>query len=309
VLDWAAVAARFFQLASVLTLFGSALFVLYANRSGVMEHRAAVLRRTWPRSWWVLAALIGLGSTLAWLAAESASLTGDWTALGTVVRETRFGRVMAVRAGLLTVCLGACLFGRSDRPLAVIVSAISAAAVASIAWTGHGAMDSGLAGLLHLGADVLHLMTAGIWVGALFALAVLLTRSAYLHSAAEAERIAQALARFSAIGPTVVALLVLSGLINAWYLIGLAHWTAIFTSGYGLTLLAKVFLLAGMLGIAAVNRFRLTPELQRTLAAAASTQAALASLRRSLMTECTLGLLVLALVAVLGALEPPVSAQ
>jgi copper resistance protein D len=309
VLDWAAVAARFFQLASVLTLFGSALFVLYANPAGVAQGRAAAARRTWPRSGWVLAALIGVGSTLAWLAAEAASLTGDWTAIGTVVRETRFGHVMAARAGLLTLCLFACLFGRSERPLAVIVSAIGAAAVASIAWTGHGAMNSGPAGLRHLGADVLHLMTAGIWVGALLALAVPLTRSAHLQSAAEAERIARALARFSAIGPAVVALLVLTGLINSWYLIGLAHWTAIFTSAYGLALLAKVALFIGMLAIAAMNRFRLAPALERTLAAAASTQAALGSLRRSLMTECTLALLVLALVAVLGALEPPLSAQ
>lgn len=308
-LDWAAVAARLFQLASVLTLFGSALFVLYANRTGVVAGRTAVARHTGPGTWWALVALIGLGSALAWLAAEAASLTGDWTALETVARETRFGRVMAVRAGLLMVCLFVCLIVRSGRPLAVVVSAIGAVAVASIAWTGHGAMSSGRAGLLHLGADVLHLMMAGIWVGALLVLVVLLARCANLQSSSEAERIAQALARFSAIGPPVVALLVLTGLINTWYLIGLAHWVAIFTSAYGLTLLAKIAVFLGMLALAALNRFRLAPGLQRALAAEVSTPAALASLRRSLMTECTLALLVLALVAVLGALEPPVSAQ
>jgi putative copper resistance protein D len=102
----------------------------------------------------------------------------------------------------------------------------------------------------------------------------------------------------------VVALLVLTGLVNSWFLVGPAHLGALLTSAYGLLLGAKILVFAGMLGLAAINRFRLTPGLGAALAGAPP-QAILAALRRSLLLETAAAIAVLALVSLLGTLAPP----
>ena len=60
-----------------------------------------------------------------------------------------------------------------------------------------------------------------------------------------------------------------------------------------------------MLGLAAANRYRLTPALNRGLNTRLGQDKALADLRRSLAIETALGLGVLALVAWFGTLPPP----
>jgi putative copper resistance protein D len=64
-----------------------------------------------------------------------------------------------------------------------------------------------------------------------------------------------------------------------------------------------------MLALAASNRWRLTPRLQAALASSGAIGPALRALRASLFAETALAFLVLAIVAVLGILEPPVSAN
>lgn len=101
-----------------------------------------------------------------------------------------------------------------------------------------------------------------------------------------------------------MALLLLTGLVNSWFLVGPDHLSALAPSAYGLLLVAKVVLFAGMLGLAAINRFRLTPGLGAALAGAPP-QAALAALRRSIVLETAAAIAVLALVSLLGTLAPP----
>ncbi len=59
-----------------------------------------------------------------------------------------------------------------------------------------------------------------------------------------------------------------------------------------------------MLGLAAANRFRLTPRLAAAIGAGGPTAAAVADLRRSVLVETSIGVLVLVLVSLLGALAP-----
>lgn len=103
-----------------------------------------------------------------------------------------------------------------------------------------------------------------------------------------------------------MALLILSGFINSWILIGPSRLGSLFTSLYGLLLAGKLILFGVMLMLAAANRFFLTP----SLAAAIETgnaSLAIGSLRRSLAIETGCALAILALVAWLGLLAPPAS--
>jgi putative copper resistance protein D len=165
-------------------------------------------------------------------------------------------------------------------------------------------MDDGRTGVIHLTADIVHLLAAGIWVGALGALLwQLLTADrddvAASHSA---------LAGFATFGTASVALVLVSGLINSWLLVGPANLLSLGGSLYGRLLLIKLGLFAGMLALATLNRFRLTPDLRAALTNG-NVGLATQRLRLSLTLETLAAVVILGLVAWLGTLEPPVSAM
>jgi copper resistance protein D len=63
--------------------------------------------------------------------------------------------------------------------------------------------------------------------------------------------------RFSSLGIASTGTLVVTGIVNSWFLVGSVD--ALTDSGYGRMLSLKLLLFLAMLSIAAVNRFRLTP--------------------------------------------------
>jgi len=109
------------------------------------------------------------------------------------------------------------------------------------------------------------------------------------------------------VGTIVVALLIVTGLVNSWILVG-PHGVGQLSGNQYIRLLAiKLALFAAMLGLAAINRFRLTPALRRDLQAGSMPVGALRALRRSIALEFGLATSVLAIVAWLGTLMPPAS--
>jgi copper resistance protein D len=109
--------------------------------------------------------------------------------------------------------------------------------------------------------------------------------------------------RFSGMGYVAVAVLVASGLVNGWYLVG--SLAALLGTSYGQLLLVKLCLFAGMVGLALTNRFWLVPSLGRDCEGVR--RHALTRLRRHVVAEETLGLLVILIVSALGTMEPGVS--
>jgi putative copper resistance protein D len=212
-----------------------------------------------------------------------------------------------MRSGLLALSFLACLLLRPGKRLWLIVGVLGLISISSFAWTGHGRIGSGAAASLHLWTDLLHLVAAAVWVGALLPLAIIVTRTLRTASAGEPERVARALARFSAIGPAIVALLILSGLANGWFLVDVHHWRAALHSAYGLTLITKILLFGLMLALAAMHRYETGPALQRTIVENARPEPVLRVLRTTMISETALAGLILGAVAVLGTLEPSLS--
>jgi putative copper resistance protein D len=154
-------------------------------------------------------------------------------------------------------------------------------------------------GIVHAAADVLHLIAAAAWVGALVPLALVL-----LATGRDARSVAGARAatvRFSTFGIASVGTLLVTGAINTWYLVGSVH--ALADTDYGRLVLTKVALFLGMVAIAAVNRLRLTPRLVGDANAVASANA-LRQLRRNVVIEVLVGAVIIAIVAVLGVTPP-----
>jgi len=116
----------------------------------------------------------------------------------------------------------------------------------------------------------------------------------------------RALEGFSLVGTVIVALIVASGLVNSYMLVGPAHVLSLPSTLYGQLLIAKLVLFGVMLALAAANRFRLTPALDQAIKEN-GTMTAITLLRRSLIFEASAALLILGLVAWLGTLEPPMS--
>lgn len=301
-IELAVVLARLVQYIGAAVLFGSPLFCLYGLASGGVT-------MIWPRRL-VLAGGVAvmIGSGLAPLAqtammAGSAADAFDRETLAMVATGTQFGRSVIVRliAGLAAVIVA--LDGRPSRALWSAASALGAIALGSFAWSGHGADGAGLSGAFKLVADIVHLLAAGVWLGALAALAALIL-GARTPSETSLRELHQALEGFSGVGSLVVAALVLTGLVNVWFLVGPSQIVLAASTAWGVALLAKLVVFGLMLSLAAFNRFALTPRLERDMARARGTSA-LSALKRSVALESAAGLGVLALVAWLGTLAPP----
>ena len=302
---------RFALYLDLMALFGVAAFGLYGLRGG--ERRSGATLPFQPLLGG--AALLGLILSAVGLAALAAGMAGvpfsqvDSASIGMILTGTSIGTAWIVRMAALAAALALGLLSPA-RPLVPLTgtAAAGAAALVSLAWTGHGAMDEGTAGVVHLSADALHLLAAGIWVGALLALVLLVFRRRELVDHDHLILSHRALASFSLVGTITVAAIVVSGLVNSWLLVGPANLFDLPESLYGQLLIAKLALFAAMIALAAVNRFRLVPTFERSLLSA-DHGATLRALRRSLAVETSCALAILALVAWLGMLEPPISAM
>ncbi|WP_051519830.1 copper homeostasis membrane protein CopD [Sphingobium sp. Ant17] len=257
-----------------------------------------------PLFWWAMGmagsrvvlvalALGGMALSALWLLASGASMTGtpmlppDWATAEILLTMTPIGPVLAVRAAALLAALGLAVAGRNR--LVLIPAAVAAA---TIAWTGHAGATEAMAGTIHRAADVAHIWAACGWIGALAAL---------LHAVTarrpNVDRVAVMLAKFALLGTVFVATLVVTGVVNSLMIVGIADLPALAGRRYGWLLGAKLLLFAGMLGLAALNRWRLTPTLERG-------DGAIGALRLSLAVETSAAIAIMALVALLGTLDP-----
>ena len=171
-------------------------------------------------------------------------------------------------------------------------------------WTGHAAAAEGVELLVQIGLDVVHLLAAGIWLGGLPLLALLLTWAQRANQASVERIAAEATRRFSALGLASVLLLVMTGLARAWVLVG--SIPALIGTLYGQLLLGKVSLLLLLLLPATLNVRHDKPYLLRMVAEGRRqrTREALRRLRRNVVLETVFGL---ALLIVVGGLSvhPP----
>jgi putative copper resistance protein D len=299
----ALVVSRWLQFAAAAILCGAPAFFLYGVQQ--ISPRDA----GWAKRLLLASTFVGIVAAILMLLAQSAEMSGDAGSafkpdvVWGVLSDTYFGAVWAVRFVLLFVMGVLVMALPVGRARWMALTAVGVLIAASLAWMGHGREGEGALGTAHLVADVLHVLAASVWIGALVVLLQLLRRAAQggWDETAVASR---GLSRFSGIGSLVVATLLVSGLVNAWALTAPHSISEALTTDYARLLLVKIALFAMMLALAALNRFSLSPR----LAAAADergSKAAIATLRRNVLLETGLAALVLVAVAALGVLEPP----
>lgn len=272
----------------LLLLFGLALFGLYSVD-------AALRFRPMLRG----IALIGALLSVAGLVLMTRAMSGEtafaalWPHLQMMVLETDVGLAWTLRMiALIAVVIW---------PGLRLTSLAGAVALASLAWSGHGAMDEGSQRFWHFLSDILHLLAAGAWLGAMLAL-ILMSRLDALCSEARIRSLADSVKRFEGVGAGIVLILSVTGVANYLFIVG-PTLGEILLGTYGILLAIKVVLFGGMLVLAALNRFHLGPLLEQSLRAGQH-QVAANALRRSVALELVIALLIVALVAWLGTLSP-----
>ncbi len=279
-------AVRGLHMISLMMLFGSAALLLrlrtrvpeLAIESGALRHFR------------LAASVLALVTALLWLGLTTGQMAGDFSAaadpkmLGITLTGTLFGQLLVIRLILLALLCGA-LVMRLETAIAVLAGL----ALALVSVTAHAA-DASPAHFAAIGitSDALHLLCGGFWLGGLCVLASIMTERQ------AAPRLTAALALFAGWGMVAVALLMMTGLVNAASIVlGGAGPAA---KPYLGVLGAKLVLVLAMTLLALNNHFRLLPRLARPEAATA--------LKGNIAWELGLGLLVVLLAGLLGLLEP-----
>ncbi len=302
------IASRFLHFIAVLSLFGTAVFPLYTFRQRA-SNLAAVEPKLGRRMWLLMSVsvLLALFSGIAWSVFTAGTMAGDLSQAATpenvkaMFQATDFGPLWTAR--LILLVLTAALLMRWPTPPAHWAVPVAAGLMlATLAGTGHAHGTEGWGGYIHQASDASHLIAAGVWLGGLWPLGIVIAASRETsRGLPDRLAIGEVLRRFSGVGTVAVAVLVASGMVNSWFLVGTPGglvWT-----NYGRLLSLKVALFLLMAMLASANRFWLTPK----LSAFPTSESSLARLRLHVFGEQALGLIVVGVVSLLGTLEPSVA--
>jgi putative copper resistance protein D len=276
--------------AAAITVYGVSGFVVW-----IAPKRLGQAIATSSNFLIVAASSLAVLSTIAWLPIEAAMIGESWqsavdrSTLSTLLYDTAIGKAWLVRLAL-ALLLTAALAWRSA---SIVRLALSGFLLATLALTGHANMDEGTRGLLHILNDALHVLAGGAWLGSLLALPDCLAR---LHDPAFSTEAKTALRRFSSAGHLAVALVIATGIVNT--VLVLQRWPTDFTSTYQMLLATKIACVAGMTGLALINRYIFVPRMLT------QPDRAIIQIRNGTYAELALGAGVLALVAFLGILDP-----
>ena len=310
---------RWIVLLSALTLTGALtfellvsapVFVAAGTRSPLGRLRPRLRSRSQRLLW--LALVVFLLASVAQLITQTAIAFDLEPAAAAgppaleLLQETEWGRIWQYRAGLAILTAALFLlpliirFRRNRIQDALLSTTLWLALIASlgilltISMTSHAAATLGIARFALIN-DIVHLTAAAVWVGGLMQL--IANTPLFIHGISDSARrnaLARLVPRFSVAATLSVIVLIVTGAYSAWAQV--TDFAALPTP-YGGALLAKMALLAVLLLVAAVNLIWIRPRLRGSSAAARW-------LRRTVVAEIALAILIILTVGFLTALEP-----
>jgi copper transport protein len=224
-----------------------------------------------------------------------------WSAV-THAFDARTGWVWVVQAVLLAASLAG-LRSRGHGLFTIWLILVGAFLALAPALYGHAAVQSPVWAFFP--ADVAHVLAAGVWVGGIACVVFALPPA--IRAAEPPQRtdlLVDVLARFSPVALGAVAVLAVTGVIQAY--IAVRTLNALTHTTYGELVLLKIGLLGLLIGLGAINRERVIPTLRRLRTAGAPASETGVLLARTTRGELATMACVFAVTAALLAYTPPV---
>lgn len=292
---------RWIEFGALLLLVGTVVYSRYVLPSLAGElapPRADALRRA--RAIGLTAGAVLLAASLARLFGHTAAMHGapgalDPGNLGGMVWGTRWGLGWAsgVLGALITIVA---IATARDEPPSRLAGLGAIAASAAPAFTGHAVATGGWLHVPAVSFDLLHVVGAAAWLGTLATIALAGVPAALAaDKGIRHQAVARQFLAFHPIGLAAVGAVLLSGIGSSWIRLGsIAQLTM---SNYGSVLLFKVyaFLFVGLVGL--YNWKKVLPRLGDSVGTH--------RIRRSVVVELVIGIVVLAMTALLVVTEPP----
>ena len=257
-----------------------------------------------------LAAICAPLISIALMLVSIASMMGvsitalDWPMIEAMIRSTDLGIAFLIRMVLLVVGMCALLASRYNKAGWPIAAGCFAVALITLGWSGHAAATEGAIGILHRLTNGVHLLAAGLWLGAICWFLVLTVKSHRRLGCMPAEPLLRTMHGFAPLGIGLVATVSLTGLINAQLTFGLQKTGHVLNTPYGLLLAAKVILVGAMLALGAHNSRIVRRGAINDFRRSVEPSVSLSNLRKNLVSELALGVGVIGLIAVIGTLSP-----
>jgi copper resistance protein D len=300
-LDWVLTTTRFISFGASMLLAG--IFGFYLLIVPTDSDR----RRLWllPGRLILLLEVIALVAQVAWLLelldsfSEGAALTRFDTE-----REflfgTQFGKIGLLRCGLLTLLAAYRIVRFSGwkptiRPW--IEAMLVLGQIALLAWFNHAAAAVGSLAAIQLCDDLLHLVASAIWPGGLIPLLLLLKNRRVPEIIKR-----MAVVRFSNVSVALAAIVGSTGILNGYF--RLHDISLLVTTSYGRYVLLKAGCFLALIGLGALNRFKVIPRLTGSCSDISQPES-WRELRRNILVEQLFFMVILVAVARLGLLAPP----
>lgn len=221
----------------------------------------------------------------------------EWATIEAMILSTDLGRAFLARVGFLIAAVVTCTLLRRSALVYAIAAVCFGLAVATLPWSGHAAASEGPLGVAHRVNDAVHLLAAGLWIGAI-GWFLHLTIAAHRRVTLAAPLLAD-VHKFGSLGVLLVAVVAITGAINAHLIFGIENSLNIVQTSYGWLLAAKMLLVGIMLSFGARNAW-----IGKQQAVSDKMSNNLAKLRASLGGELTLAVFVVGLMAFIGMMSP-----
>jgi putative copper export protein len=266
VLDPVAISARLLLYVGSLIAIGDPAARML---SGVVRHAAHTPASRRLIAGW--AAVVGALALLLHAQFAALEMPIARETLSVILGKTTWGQGWSLLVGVAVVGLAAA-FARGAPRLQLLLALLLAAAMGGL---GHAAADETV--WLSRSLDAVHVVGAGLWIGALACLPASPSVSTW--------------ARFSRLAEVSAPLVVLSGGVSAWRRVSEASVSTIVAADYGRLLIGKIVLVLVVLALGAAHRRRVRRHDTPT--------------SRSVRAELALAVVVLVVTAVLTGTAPP----
>lgn len=301
---WLEPTLRFAHYALLLGLFGWTAFRLIGLRGIDPLSNETVVGAL------VFAAIAAPLVSIALMLVSIAAMMGlpvaalDRVMVGAMISGTDMGTAFVVRIALLAAGLCTLLVRRRTKSALPVAAVLFAAALMTLGWNGHAAATEGLVGLLHRFNNGVHLVAAGLWLGAIGWFLRLVVKAHIQSDQIQTQALLAMMHRFAPLGVTLVAIVAATGLINSQMIFGFVNSGEVLKTEYGMLLLAKLVLVGGILSFGARNAAVARRVARAEDGRKIDTDMALAALRRSIIGEFIVATSVIAVVAILGTMSP-----